>query len=111
MASEQRPISERLRETTPTMRPATVKSGPPPLPWARRSQGEDGLAALEPLRGGNGDRGQARPLHFQERQAQLEVLGDDLRPLGPSLGEADLYRFCAHDDVVDGEDEPGRIDD
>src|SRR2546428_511737 len=83
----------------------------PPLPRTRGSQGEHGLAALESIRRGDGDRGQARPLHFQERQPQLEVLGDDLRPLGPPFGEADLYRFPSHDDVVDGEDEPGRIND
>src|SRR5215510_12456078 len=70
---------------------------------------EHRLAAIEILRRAHRHRGQPRPLHLEEGQAQLEVLRHELRPLRSPLGEAHVYRLAAHHDVVDGENEAARI--
>src|SRR6266511_722898 len=110
-ARHQAPLEEifPVRLELPQVRQESARH--PPLSRPRGGEREDGRPAVEMLGGRDRHRREVRPLDLQQCQAQLEVLGHELRPLGAPLAEADLYGFAAHDHVVDGEDQPRGVDD
>src|SRR5438445_399691 len=85
--------------------------GDAPLLRARSAEREDGVATLERPRVADLDGGETLALDPQQRQADLEVLSDQLRPRLATGRERHLDGLAPHHDVVHGEDEPSRIDD
>src|SRR5262249_8559218 len=76
-------------------------------PSAARRVPVPGAAAGAPPADLGGD--QSLPVHLDQRQADLEVLRDDLGLRATRLLKRDGDTLGAHHDIVDGQDEPRRI--
>jgi len=84
-------------------------AGHAPLAGAGGADREDGLPTRERLGVPDGHGLEPLPLHAEQGQPDLEVLGDDLGPQRPAPSQRDLKGLGAHHHVIDGEDEAGGI--
>src|SRR5207244_4492252 len=78
---------------------------------SHRAQQHGLVAPLDGVGGGQFGGDEPLPVHADERQPDLEILGDELGLDTPPLLERDVDRLAAHDDVVDRQDEARGVDD